>query len=176
MHFHYVSSFTIRLAIIEDIDAIMLIRYQASLRLKNDGVDQWQGIEPSIETFLKDIQNNECYVMVNDRQHVISMASLCLSKEIAYQELVDLEINAMTIHRIAIHDDFVAKKLTDMWFHFFENQAKLHHLSRIYIDTHPNNFKMLSLLNKHHFTYIGEFEFQHLPSPLRRLFMKTILS
>lgn len=176
MHYHYVSSFTIRLARLDDIDAIMMIRHQASSRLKKDGVDQWQGIEPSIQTFLNDIHNNECFVMVNDHQHVISMASLCFSKEMAYQELVDLDIDALTIHRIAIHDDYIANKLTDKWFHFFENQARLHHLSRIYIDTHPNNYKMLSLLNKHQFTYIGEFEFHHLPSPLRRLFMKTILS
>ena len=175
MHSLYVSSFTIRKAILSDLEDIINIRKQASKRLKKDGVDQWQGIEPSRKTFLTDIQNNEAYVMI-DQDKIIGIASLCLSKEKAYQDLVDLNILAITIHRIAIHNDYLLKGISKYWFEFFEKQAKNLSRNRIYIDTHPNNFKMLSLLKKYQYQFIGEFEFKHLPSPLRRLFMKTILS
>lgn len=160
---------------LSDLDDIINIRNQASKRLKEDGVDQWQGIEPSRETFIKDIQNKEAYVMI-DQDKIIGIASLCLSNEEAYQDLVDLKIKAVTIHRIAVHHDYLLKGLSKHWFEFFENQAKNLKRTRIYIDTHPNNFKMLSLLKKYHYTYMGQFEFKHLPSPLRQLFMKTILS
>ena len=160
---------------LSDLDDIINIRNQASKRLKEDGVDQWQGIEPSRETFIKDIQNKEAYVMI-DQEKIIGIASLCLSNEEAYQDLVDLKIKAVTIHRIAVHHDYLLKGLSKHWFEFFENQAKNLKRTRIYIDTHPNNFKMLSLLKKYHYTYMGQFEFKHLPSPLRQLFMKTILS
>lgn len=160
---------------LSDLDSIFEIRLQASIRLKLDGVDQWQGIEPSKETFIKDIQNKEAYVMM-DQDKMIGIASLCLSKEEAYQDLVDLNIQSITIHRIAVHQDYLLKGLTKYWFEFFENQAKKLGRKRIYIDTHPNNFKMLSLLKKYQYMYIGEFEFKHLSSPLRQLFMKTILS
>ncbi len=160
---------------LSDLDDIINIRNQASKRLKEDGVDQWQGIEPSRETFIKDIENKEAYVMI-DQDKIIGIASLCLSNEEAYQDLVDLKIKAVTIHRIAVHHDYLLKGLSKIWFEFFENQAKNLKRTRIYIDTHPNNFKMLSLLKKYHYTYMGQFEFKHLPSPLRQLFMKTILS
>jgi GNAT superfamily N-acetyltransferase len=160
---------------LSDLDDIINIRNQASKRLKEDGVDQWQGIEPSRETFIKDIENKEAYVMI-DQDKIIGIASLCLSNEEAYQDLVDLKIKAVTIHRIAVHHDYLLKGLSKHWFEFFENQAKNLKRTRIYIDTHPNNFKMLSLLKKYHYTYMGQFEFKHLPSPLRQLFMKTILS
>jgi GNAT superfamily N-acetyltransferase len=160
---------------LSDLDDIINIRNQASKRLKEDGVDQWQGIEPSRETFIKDIENKEAYVMI-DQDKIIGIASLCLSNEEAYQDLVDLKIKAVTIHRIAVHHDYLLKGLSKIWFEFFENQAKNLKRTRIYIDTHPNNLKMLSLLKKYHYTYMGQFEFKHLPSPLRQLFMKTILS
>jgi GNAT superfamily N-acetyltransferase len=160
---------------LSDLDDIINIRNQASKRLKEDGVDQWQGIEPSRETFIKDIENKEAYVMI-DQDKIIGIASLCLSNEEAYQDLVDLKIKAVTIHRIAVHHDYLLKGLSKHWFEFFENQAKNLKRTRIYIDTHPNNFKMLSLFKKYQYTYIGQFEFKHLPSPLRQLFMKTILS
>jgi GNAT superfamily N-acetyltransferase len=160
---------------LSDLDDIINIRNQASKRLKEDGVDQWQGIEPSRETFIKDIENKEAYVMI-DQDKIIGIASLCLSNEEAYQDLVDLKIKAVTIHRIAVHHDYLLKGLSKHWFEFFENQAKNLKRTHIYIDTHPNNFKMLSLLKKYHYTYMGQFEFKHLPSPLRQLFMKTILS
>jgi GNAT superfamily N-acetyltransferase len=160
---------------LSDLDDIINIRNQASKRLKEDGIDQWQGIEPSRETFIKDIENKEAYVMI-DQDKIIGIASLCLSNEEAYQDLVDLKIKAVTIHRIAVHYDYLLKGLSKHWFEFFENQAKNLKRTRIYIDTHPNNFKMLSLLKKYHYTYMGQIEYKHLPSPLRQLFMKTILS
>ena len=108
---------------LSDLEDIINIRKQASKRLKVDGVDQWQGIEPSRKTFIKDIQNNEAYVMI-DQDKIIGIASLCLSKEKAYQDLVDLNILAITIHRIAIHVDYLLKGISKYWFEFFEKQAK----------------------------------------------------
>ena len=175
MPFLYVSSYTIRKAVRSDLDDIFEIRQQASRRLKEDGVNQWQGVEPSKETFLNDIQNQEAFVIL-DHDKIIGMASLCLSKEAAYETLVDLEIDAITIHRIAIHHDYLFKSISTYWFDFFETQATIKNITRIYIDTHPDNFRMLSLLKKHHYRHLGQFEFKHLPSPLRHLFMKTILS
>jgi GNAT superfamily N-acetyltransferase len=159
----------------EDLNNILIIRNQASKRLKEDGVNQWQGSEPSKETFQMDITNQEAYVMV-DQGRIISMASLCFAKEMAYETLIDVTIDAITIHRIAVHQDYLRKGLTHSWFDFFEMMTKKHQRKRIYIDTHPDNKRMLALLKKHHYHYVGDFEFKHLPSPLRRLFMKTILS
>ena len=66
MHSLYVSSFTIRLATTDDLDDIISIRQEASLRLKHDGVNQWQGKEPSKKTFLHDIEKK--YLAVFQRQ------------------------------------------------------------------------------------------------------------
>jgi GNAT superfamily N-acetyltransferase len=170
-----VSSYILRKASLDDLDAILDIRHQASKRLKEDGVDQWQGSEPSKETFINDIMHQEAYVMI-DQGKIISIASLCSAKEMAYEKLIDLSIDAITVHRIAVHQEYLRKGLTQTWFKFFEIVAKNNQRTRIYIDTHPDNQRMLSLLKKHDYTYMGEFEFKHLPSPLRRLFMKTILS
>ena len=175
MHSLYVSSFTIRLATPDDIDTIMKIRQEASLRLKLDGVNQWQGEEPSKHTFLHDIEKKHAYVIVKD-QHIISMASLCLEFESSYQTLVDDSVSSMTIHRIAVSNDALGQNITKIWFLFFEKQAKILKRTRIYIDTHADNFRMLNLLRKYQYLYVGSFEFKHLPDPQRYLFMKTILS
>lgn len=175
MHSPYVSLFIIRLATMDDLEDIFIIRNQASKRLKEDGVNQWQDREPSKETFQTDIKNNEAYVMV-DQEKIIAMASLCFAKEMAYAKLIDLTIDAITVHRIAVHQDYLRKGLTHTWFDFFEKMIKKHQRQCIYIDTHPENKRMLALLKKHHYQYVGEFEFKHLSSPVRRLFMKTILS
>jgi N-acetylglutamate synthase-like GNAT family acetyltransferase len=175
MHSLYVSLFTIRLARTDDIDVIMKIRQEASLRLKHDGVNQWQGEEPSKKTFLYDIEKTYAYVIEKDHQ-VVSMASLCLEFESAYETLVDKSISSMTIHRIAVSNEVLGQNITKIWFEYFEKQAKILKLSRIYIDTHADNFKMLNLLRKYQYLYVGLFEFKHLPDPQRYLFMKTILS
>ena len=175
MHSLYVSSFTIRLATRDDLDVIIKIRQEASLRLKHDGVNQWQGEEPSKKTFLYDIEKKYAYVIEKDH-HIISMASLCLEFESAYQTLVDDSVSSLTIHRIAVSNEAFGQNITKIWFEFFEEQAKIHKRKRIYIDTHADNFRMLNLLRKYQYLYVGLFEFKHLPDPQRYLFMKTILS
>lgn len=175
MHSLYVSSFTIRLATKDDLDVIIKIRQEASLRLKHDGVNQWQGEEPSMKTFLYDIEKKYAYVIEKD-DHILSMASLCLEFESAYQILVDDSVSSMTIHRIAVSNEAIGQNITKIWFEFFEKQAKIHRRKRIYIDTHANNFRMLNLLKKYQYLYVGLIEFKHLPDPQRYLFMKTILS
>lgn len=175
MHSLYVSSFTIRLATTDDLDDIMNIRQEASLRLKHDGVNQWQGKEPSKKTFLYDIEKKYSYVIEKD-DHIVSMASLCLEFESAYETLIDNSVSSLTIHRIAVSNEAVGQNITKIWFEFFEKHAKIHRRSRIYIDTHADNFKMLNLLRKYQYLYVGIFEFKHLPDPQRYLFTKTILS
>ena len=175
MHSLYVSSFTIRLATTDDVDVIMNIRQEASLRLKHDGVNQWQGEEPSKKTFLYDIKKKYAYV-IEKNDHIVSMASLCLEFESAYETLVDDSVSSLTIHRIAVSNEAVGQNITKIWFEFFENQARIHRRTRIYIDTHADNFRMLNLLKKYHYLCVGLFEFKQLPDPERYLFMKTILS
>ena len=52
----------IRLARQSDIDKIWQLRLQTTELLKERQIDQWQYIDPSIETFKKDIEQNEFFV------------------------------------------------------------------------------------------------------------------
>ncbi len=93
------SSFTIRLATTDDVDDIMNIRQEASLRLKHDGVNQWQGEEPSKKTFLYDIEKN---MLMSLKKRIISYRwhLFCLEFESAYETLVDDSVSSLTIHRM----------------------------------------------------------------------------
>lgn len=162
----------IRLAKFSDIDTIFNIRQKAALRLKQLNIHQWQQNEPSKARFLLDIEKESCYVF--EKEHILAMMTLQQEPEITYQNLVNLKLPALTIHRFAVHEDALKKGIASSMMEFAIKEAYKKNLKWLYIDTHPDNFLMQGLISKYQFDYVGDFEIPLIQSPKRKLYRRMI--
>ena len=65
----------IREATLNDLDEIWKLRLETTQLLKERGIDQWQYVDPSIETFKKDILAHEFFVYEQD-QSIVGMIAI----------------------------------------------------------------------------------------------------
>lgn len=163
----------IRKALLKDLDDIFKIRLEAARRLKEDNVDQWQGIHPTKEQFHQDIINGTCFVYEQDGT-IFGMATFQLEKELTYQSIVNLNISALTLHRIAVSDKALNKGIAKSFFHFMEQLAIELDRHTLYVDTHPNNIRMKKLLKTFEFECIGSVTLPNISSPLRDVYRKSL--
>lgn len=146
-----------RRAEIKDINKIEYIIEKAKKALKEDGIDQWQ-IGSMDRDFLENqISRGKAYVY-EDKGEVKAYAYLSDEKEAAYEDL-DHDFkgeNYITIHTFAVDMDAREKGLGSRFMMEILKYGVKYNLDSLRIDTHQDNFRMRSLLNKFGFKKIGK--------------------
>lgn len=145
------------LAKISHLQAIMTIIGQAKARMGAQHIDQWQDGYPNEEAIITDINNKQGHVFLKDRQ-VVAYAAIVNGKD-PYYENIDgqwlTNSNYITVHRIAVHDDYLLRGCANHIIHYAEINAKLQGIPSFRIDTHHDNLFMRNLIRNNGFTYCG---------------------
>lgn len=140
----------------KDINKIEYIIESAKKALREDGVDQWQ-IDSMNRDFIRgQVSKGKSYVY-EDRGEVIAYAYLSDDKEAAYEDLEDSfkGENYITIHTFAVDMESREKGLGSRFMLEILKYGVNQNLDSLRIDTHQDNFRMRSLLNKFDFKKIG---------------------
>jgi RimJ/RimL family protein N-acetyltransferase len=163
----------IRQAKLDDLDAIFDIRLEASNRLKQMHINQWQSESPTKEKFLEDISKGICFVY-EFNGIILGTATFQIEPEYTYQTLTDVTIPAITLHRIAVSNKGLHRGIGHAFFDFMQDHALSLGYHKLYVDTHPDNLIMQKLLHKHDFVLLGTIELEGIPSPTRRVYFKSL--
>lgn len=138
----------IRLAHLEDLDAIWELRLNTTALLKSRGIDQWQYHKPEKETFIKDINEKEFYVYEIDHK-IVGMIAIKSGIEHTYLEIFDGKWTKdepyYTIHRLAVDQTHLGKNISRELISFAHQLAISHHVHYMRIDTHEDNIKAQNL-------------------------------
>jgi N-acetylglutamate synthase-like GNAT family acetyltransferase len=163
----------IRQATIHDLNEIFDIRLEASERMKNEHINQWQGMHPTKEQFHQDMMHGTCFVYEQDGT-IFATATFQIEKELTYASLVDLDIPAMTLHRIAVRNQALHQGIGKAMLAFMEIHAQTLNIHTLYVDTHKDNTKMKHLLKSFQYTFIGIVELPNISSPHREVYRKSL--
>ena len=145
---------------IKDLKPIMKIIGEAQKFLAHHEIDQWQNGYPNQETIIRDITNNESYIITSKDSILIGTAMFSTKKEPAYK-LIDGEWITKAdsrygvIHRMAVTNQFRKKGIAKFIFEQCEQQLLQNNIQSMRIDTHEDNLVMQSLLKKLKYRYCG---------------------
>ena len=142
-----------------NISDIMRIINDAKVYLKNQGSNQWNLPDgyPNEEVLLNDINNNECYLYIEDND-IIGIMVIMERIDENYTEIDGKWVNNdkyVSIHRIAVRNDYHNKQIGYKMLKLAENIIKSKGIFSIKIDTHKINLPMIKTLNKLDYTYCG---------------------
>lgn len=162
----------IRLATLDDLDQIWQLRLETTALLKERGIDQWQYVDPSIETFKKDILQKEFFVDDYDGQ-ILGMIAIKQGIEPTYLKIYDgqwnVELPYMTIHRLAVKRHVLGQNIAKSLLHFSEEHAKNHNITYMRIDTHEKNRYAIRLFESFHYQLCGYILLVQKQGDLKRL-------
>ena len=80
------STLSIKRAIIENIDSIMDIISKCTQHMISNGIFQWNDTYPSRDTFLKDIEDENLYVLFK-KDKIIGCVSFCNKMDEFYEKV-----------------------------------------------------------------------------------------
>jgi ribosomal protein S18 acetylase RimI-like enzyme len=140
-------------AIIEAIKCAQ--NYLASL-----GIDQWQDGYPNEEVILKDMNQNESYIVTNEYGDVIGTTMFTIRPEPTYKVidgnwLTSEDAVYGVIHRMAVNDKFRSNGFSKFVFDSFENLLIEKGIASMRIDTHEHNQVMQGILKNRGYQYCG---------------------
>jgi len=123
-------------------------------------IDQWQNSYPNEEAILKDILNNESFVVTSKDSTLIGTAMFSTGKEPTYMTIEGdwiTKANATygVIHRMAVANKFRNKGVAQFIFEQCEQLLLKNRVDSMRIDTHQDNLAMQALLKKLKYTYCG---------------------
>lgn len=145
---------------IKDLQQIMKIIGEAQKFLASHKIDQWQNGYPNEETIIKDITNNESYIITSIDSTLIGTAMFSTKKEPTYKSIEGKWITKSdaiygVIHRMAVTNEFRKKGIAKFIFEQCEQQLLKNNIMSMRIDTHKDNLIMQSLLKKLKYLYCG---------------------
>ncbi len=148
----------VRLAVIQDIDAILEILSLATIDMQKDGIYQWIiGGYPGRSEVKHDIDCEQGYVCEIEGV-VVGYSAVIGDGEPTYSEICGgqwlTDKPYYTIHRIAVHRDSKCKGVARQIFDYVSSMATATGRN-VRIDTHRVNTPMRSLLKKLGYQYCG---------------------
>lgn len=149
----------VRLATIKDLSGVMRCINDAKAFLKASGSTQWNGDNgyPNVIDLTNDIKSESLYVC--DINGKIAGVVAILGYEPEYENPIGEWLcntnNYITIHRIAVSDEYRGQGIAQVLFKFAEAYAKKNKIDSIRVDTHPRNVIMQSIALKMGFTACG---------------------
>lgn len=152
------NKFNFRKADFNDVLQIMDIIKQAQEFFKNSKIDQWQNNYPNIETINNDILNGYSYLLEVNNQIVATLA-IIFDREKTYDKIYFgkwiSDKDYVTIHRIAIANEFKGLNIGEMMIDKTVQLAQKNLVGSIKVDTHKDNIVMQKFLLKNKFEYCG---------------------
>lgn len=141
----------------EDAEAIEEIYQLARKGMKEAGIDQWQGVYPNKEGFLRDVENGVAYVA--EEESVIGVAAIILGTDRTYLEIdgkwLTDENEYGVIHRISVHPSARGKGIAGQFMSFTEKLCRGSGLTSMRCDTHKDNKSMQKAMTKFGYEYCG---------------------
>lgn len=151
-------------ATMQDLTELTQIMADGIHYLKAQGSPQWQdGYGPNKAKIKKDIENQACYILVNNENEIVGTVALILDTDPTYTAISEGawagEAPYLAIHRVAINQIFRGKGIARiLLLHSFEEARKLG-ICDIRIDTHRLNLPMQKAIKKAGFIYRGVVHF-----------------
>lgn len=147
-----------RKTVIDDLKTVMKIIEDGKNQLKKLEINQWQNGYPDEKDILKDIENNESYV-VEISGRIAGTAVISFKKEKNYEKIEKgkwlTNEKYCVIHRIAVDKDMKNKNIATEIFKYAEKICVEKNINSIKIDTHEENEPMKSFLIKNGFICCG---------------------
>ena len=142
------------------LEHIIKIIGEAQEYLAIQNIDQWQNGYPNKEAILRDIKNNESYIVTTKESIIIGTAMFSTNKEPTYKSIEGQWITKSdakygVIHRMAISEKYRKKGVAKFIFEKCEQQLRQNEIISMRIDTHENNLAMQGLLFKLKYIYCG---------------------
>lgn len=148
----------IRRATTKDIAEIMSIVADAQLSLRELGIDQWQDGYPSKDVIEEDIASGIGYVYCADNK-VVGYVVVVLTGEATYNQIPDREWSTaddyVVVHRLCVRRGCTRSGVALEMMDFAAQRGRESGYTGFRIDTHRGNVRMLSMLEKLGFSYVG---------------------
>ena len=147
-----------RKAVIDDLPSVMAITQDARDVLKKRGIDQWQGIYPTQDDFIPNIENGECYIAFHGDEAV---GFFCLVKGIDpyYGSITDGKwtegLEYCSFHRLAVKAAYRGSGISEYIFKCADEVCRSYGLRCIRADTHKKNKAVQRLLKDSGYKYRG---------------------
>jgi len=162
----------IREANFQDLDQIWSLRIETTELLKERGIDQWQYVDPSIDTFKRDILAHEFFVYEIDGK-IVGMIAIKSGLEHTYLAIYDgawhYDLPYLTIHRLAVKRHALGSSVAKELLIFAEILALKKNTPYIRIDTHENNRYALKLFTSFSYQLCGYIMLVQKQGDLKRL-------
>lgn len=131
---------SIRLATLEDLDALMSLFSSVKLGLSRIGLDQWPDYYPPQPVVRADLSRSEVFVMEADAL-LIGTLTLNQVQDPAYKQIKwAIAADApYVVHRLVVHPDYWGQGLGRQWMRFAEAQAQERGGQAIRLDTYAKN-------------------------------------
>lgn len=147
-----------RKTIEKDLESVTKIIDEAKEFLKNNNIDQWQNGYPNEEVILKDIENDNSYVL-EDNGEIIATTVLSFDGDKNYDVIEDgnwITNNKYgVIHRIAVSRNYSKKGIGKFIIKISEDIARENNIKSMRADTHKDNKTMQRLLLENGYEYCG---------------------
>lgn len=137
----------IRLATINDLETLCCYARIVARDMHAHGIDQWSDTYPNYEAFLKDVKANALFVFEWEG-NVVGSISLLPENDPFYHLLKWDKPTSLVIHRLLVHPAFRRQKIGYHLFQFAIEKAKKDGYEALKVDTHPDNYRMRSLILK----------------------------
>ncbi|MGG7058833.1 GNAT family N-acetyltransferase [Clostridium nigeriense] len=142
----------------EEINKVVKIIDEAKETLKKNNINQWQNGYPNEEVILRDIENNESYVLEHNGV-VIGTTALSFNGEKTYDKIYEgkwlYNGTYAVIHRIAVTNVDGLKGIGTEILKKSEKICMSKGIKNIRVDTHKDNKSMQGLLLKNNYKYCG---------------------
>ena len=144
----------------EDLFTIMQIIEQAQTYLATQDIEQWQNGYPNEKAILKDLKNNESYVVKSEDSTLLATAMFTTKNEPTYKTIqggwiTEADAKYGVIHRMAVNENFRGTGIAQFIFNQCEHILKQNTIHSMRIDTHEDNLGMQALLKKLGYNYCG---------------------
>ena len=153
---------------------VLSIYEDGRLSLKEKGVNQWQDEGPSLETLLRDMENNFSYVL-EDGEEIVGTTAVIGGIDKTYLEIDGAWLNGedyVTVHRFAVSQKQRGKGYGKKMFQEIEELAISKGIKNIRVDTHKDNESMNGLLKSLGYIYCGIIRLEN--GDLRNAYQKEL--
>lgn len=144
-----------------DLTEVFGVYQSAIIRMRKNGIDQWDDIYPSYDILKKDIEKNNLYV--GEKKNTIAV-SFVLSGEVETEydagawQYPDLSFSI--IHRLCVHPDFWCRGVGQRTVAFIEKNLKAKGMGAVRLDAFSENPAALHLYEKMGYRRVGQVDFR----------------
>ncbi len=143
---------------LDHIHEIVRIIEQARCRMKAQGIDQWQDGYPDEATIRNDKRKKQAHIFYKLLEPA-AYAAIVFDKDPYYEKIDGKWLSDgepyVTVHRIAVDDEFLGLDLARHILKFAERKARSKGVQWFRIDTHHDNIPMRNLIRDFGFTLCG---------------------